>query len=128
MTEAPTTHLPDSFRHIRLELAREHGHPLGSATHGYDLIAPLATDERLDASVWKTHKDSCRVVRFKPDEDKKVGRLVRRPGGSWAFRFPDEDDESGYHFAQERFAPGEYVSVCADGGEHTFRVVAVGRL
>src|SRR5262245_21897839 len=33
--------LPAEFRHIRLELAREPGHPQGSSNTGYDLVAPL---------------------------------------------------------------------------------------
>ena len=33
---------PEPFRHIRLELARERGHPEGSHHDGYDLVVPLA--------------------------------------------------------------------------------------
>lgn len=128
MTIANAPNFPENFRRIRLELAREHDHPLGSATHGYDIVAPLSADQHLDADGWKTHKDICRVVRFRPEEDNKVGHLVRRPGGSWAFRFPDEDDEAGLHFDAERFVPGEYVSLRADGEEHTFRVITVRTL
>jgi len=33
--------LPVCFRRIRLELAREKGHPEGSASIGYTLLAPI---------------------------------------------------------------------------------------
>lgn len=111
---------------VRLELARERGHPEGSATHRYDLIAPLDAQDHLDAAAWRAHRDQCRVVHTQPDADKRVGFLVRRPGGSWAFRFADGEDESGVKFNSERFVPGEYVSLRIDDEEHTYRIVAVG--
>ncbi len=116
---------PEGFRLLRLELAREHDNPAGSGDHGYDVVAPLLGDDRLDPLLWKRNKDACRVVRFRPDEEHSVGRLVRRPGGSWAFRFSGETDEAGYHFDKERFVPGEYVSVRYAHGEHTFKIVSV---
>lgn len=123
--------LPRSFRKIRLELAREKGHPAGSAGRGYIIVAPLDQDYRFDAATWKEHRDACRVVRFRSGEDDDIGHLVHRPGGSWAFRYDirgDEDDEAGYHFEQERFEVGEYVSVREADATHTYRVVSVERL
>ena len=35
------------FQHIRLELAREPGHPAGDPASGYDIVAPL-DDQNLD--------------------------------------------------------------------------------
>jgi len=35
---------------------------------------------------------------------------------------------SGFHFAEERFVPGEYISINEDGSMHPFRVVSVARL
>lgn len=126
MTATHAKLLPAQLRRVRLELAREPGHPLGSADDGYDLIAPLHADGSLDPAMWKVHKAECRVVRFRPEEDHKIGHLVRRPGGSWAFRYGDVADEAGRHFDGERFSPGDYVSVRGDLGEHTFRVISVG--
>lgn len=123
--------LPRSFRKIRLELAREKGHPVGSAKRGYIIVAPLDQDHRFDAETWKQYRDACRVVRFRSGEDDDIGHLVHRPGGSWAFRYDirgDEDDEAGYHFEQERFEVGEYVSVREADATHTYRVVSVERL
>lgn len=130
MTSQSVT-LPRSFRKIRLELAREKGHPAGSASRGYIIVAPLDQDYRFDAETWKAHRDACRVVRFRSGEDDDIGHLVHRPGGSWAFRYDirgDEDDEAGYHFEQERFEVGEYVSVREADATHTYRVVSVERL
>lgn len=125
---APIRALPRSFRKIRLELAREKTHPGGSSSYGYIIVAPLNAERRLDPEAWKSHRDACRVVRFRPTGDDEVGHLVHRPGGSWAFHYDirgDEDDEAGYHFQDERFEPGEYVSVREADGAHTFRVISV---
>jgi len=120
--------LPRTFRKIRLELAREKGHPAGSASRGYIVVAPLDQDRRFDAQTWKEYRDACRVVRFRSGEDDDIGHLVHRPGGSWAFHYDirgDEDDEAGYHFEDERFEVGEYVSVREADATHTYRVISV---
>ncbi|MBA4791548.1 MAG: hypothetical protein H2042_17735 [Rhizobiales bacterium] len=120
--------LPHDFREIRLELAREKDHPAGARDFGYTFVAPLAEDGRIEADLWAKHRDACRVVRFRPHAGDEVGHLVRRPGGSWAFRYDisgTDDDEAGYRFNDERFVIGEYVSVKDDGETHTFRVVSV---
>ena len=126
-----TKKLPASFRHIRLELAREPGHPGGDGTHGYDLVAPLTADGHLDAEAWKPHRAGCRVRRFRPNDDDAVGHLARRAGGQWFIDYEEgeDDDEAGFRFGEERFVTGEYVSIREDDGKfHTFRVVAVGPL
>jgi hypothetical protein len=126
------TSLPHEFRQIRLELAREPGHPGGSKATGYELIAPLGADDRLAADVWHKHKDRCRVRRFHEREGDRVGVLARRPGGAWYFDYDDsgaDDDEAGYRLGDERFVLGEYVSVADGEGEmHTYRVVSVRTL
>jgi hypothetical protein len=126
---APSESQPPSFRRIRLLLAREPGHPEGSGEVGYDLIAPLDGEGRLDAALWKSHRDRFRFVRFKPGEDREVGHLLHRPGGSWAFHCDisgEDDDAAGFRFQNERFVVGEYVSIREDDRFHTYRVVAVG--
>jgi hypothetical protein len=124
--------LPRAFRKIRLELAREKGHPAGSSGYGYTLVAPLNAERRIDTELWKSHRDACRVVRFRPTGDDEVGHLVHRPGGSqggtWAFRYDirgNDSDEAGYHFQDERFEIGEYVSIREASAMHTYRVVSV---
>ena len=37
-------------------------------------------------------------------------------------------DEVGFHFAEERFISGEYVSIDEGGKLHTYRVASVTRL
>lgn len=126
---SPVPHdVPHDFRRIRLELAREKAFPEGSRDYGYTFTAPLDADGKIEPQLWTKHRDLCRVVKFRPDEDDENGHLVRRPGGSWAFRYDisgTDDDEAGYRFGDERFVTGEYVSVREDDETHTFRVVSV---
>jgi hypothetical protein len=123
---------PPEFRQIRLELAREPGHPEGSRATGYDLVAPLDGNQRLSAEIWRTHKEQCRVHRFREGEDDMVGRLARKPGGAWYFDYDDsdaDDDENAYHLGDERFVIGEYVSIRDEHGHmHTYRVMSVRSL
>lgn len=122
--------LPRQFREIRLELAREAGHPEGSRQHGYRLIAPLDANGRIDAPLWKLHREACRVVKFRPNEDDEIGHLVRH-GKHWAFHYDvkgEDSDEAGYRLEDERFVLGEYISVHDTGGMRTFRVAAVDRV
>ncbi|OYX12838.1 MAG: hypothetical protein B7Z15_09260 [Rhizobiales bacterium 32-66-8] len=120
--------LPQDFREIRLELAREKDHPQGARNFGYSFTAPLDENGQIEPALWAKHRDTCRVVRFRPGEADELGHLVRRPGGSWAFRYDisgTEDDEAGYRFGDERFTVGEYVSIREDEDTHTYRVVSV---
>lgn len=120
--------LPHGFRQVRMELAREKGHPEGARNFGYSFVAPIDAAGHIDPALWTKHRDACRVVKFRPDEADEVGHLVRRPGGSWAFRYDisgTDDDEAGYRFGDERFEVGEYISVREDDEMHTFRVVSV---
>ena len=121
-------HLPQDFREIRLELAREKDHPAGARDFGYRFVAPLDVNGQIEPEQWAKHREVCRVVRFRPGEADEIGHLVRRPGGSWAFRYDisgTDDDEAGFRFNAERFVIGEYVSVKEDEESHTFRVVSV---
>jgi hypothetical protein len=123
------TSLPPQFRQIRLELAREPGHPEGEAAIAYVVLAPLDDDGRIATELWKHHREACRVARLRPEQDDRHGHLVHRPGGSWAFQYDDNlPDEAGYHFSDERFVLGEYVSINEEGKMHTFRVTQVTRL
>jgi len=120
--------LPHGLHKIRLELAREKGFPEGSRLIGYTFVAPLKADGKIDPELWAKHRESCRVVKFRPDEKDEVGHLVRRPGGSWAFRYDitgTDDDEAGYRFGDENFVVGEYLSIREEDDLHTFRVISV---
>lgn len=123
--------LPPHFRQIRLELARERGHPEGDPGIAYVIVAPLDAEGRIDPVLWKKHRRACRIARLHPDNDDSLGHLVHRPGGAWAFHYdsaPNVPDAVGYHFADERFVPGEYVSIKEGRDMHTYRVMQVGRL
>jgi len=121
--------LTPNFRTIRLLLAREKGHPDGDREEGYDVLAPLTDEGRLNAEEWKSHKGFCRVRRFRAGEDDLIGRLHRKPGGQWYFDYAegDRDDEVGFHLGEERFVTGEYVSITRNGAMHTYQVARVER-
>lgn len=124
---------PSGFRHIRLHLARSREHPAGSALYGYDIVAPLRADGRLDVDAWHENRDHCRVHRFWGDDTHEVGALTHRAGGAggarWLFDYDpetDSDDEAGYRFGDHALQVGEYLSIVDHTGkEHTFRVVSV---
>jgi hypothetical protein len=124
------TSLPPQFRQIRMELAREHDHPEGDHDVSYIIVAPLNPDGMIDPKLWKQHREACRVTRLRPNEQEGHGHLVYHPGGAWGFHYDDEilPDEAGYHFADEHFVAGEYVSINEAGKMHTYRVVSVNRL
>ncbi|WP_173933016.1 hypothetical protein [Chelativorans sp. Marseille-P2723] len=125
-----TAHLSEKFRHVRLELAREKGHPQGDRAYGYDLVVPLDVDGNLDAEECVKHQANCRVRRFRPGEKDLVGRLRRKPGGQWYLDYGEgeDDDELGFRFSDERFVTGEYVSILSDGVMHTYQVKLVEKL
>ena len=95
-------------------------------------MAPLDGSGHIDPSLWRKHRDNCRVRRFWGGEE-EIGHLLHKPGGpehaQWVFDYDDAaeyDDESGYRFGAHAFAPGEYVSIRDEAGElHTFRVLSV---
>jgi hypothetical protein len=124
--------LPEQFRRIRLELAREPGHPEGSRATGYDLVAPLGAEARISVELWRQYREQCRVRRFREGEDDLPGRLARRPGGDWYFDYDvgrSDDDEAGHRLGDERFVKGEYISIRDEHGHmHTYQVVSVAPL
>lgn len=122
------TSLPRAFRYIRLERARDHNHPEGDSKTAYIMIAPLDADSRIDVDIWREHKEACRIARKRPVGEDNLGHLVHGPGGSWRFHYDvarTTPDESGYHFADERFEPGEYMSIREADGVNSYRVVSV---
>lgn len=120
--------LPQGFHKVRMELAREKDYPEGSREFGYTFVLPLHQDGKINPELWHQHREVCRVVKFRPGERDEVGHLIRRPGGSWAFRYDvagDDDDEPGYRFGDESFVVGEYISVREDEEMHTYRIISV---
>jgi hypothetical protein len=122
------TSIPAQFRQIRIELAREPGHPEGDRAVAYVIVAPLDSDDRIDSELWRKHREACRIARLRRDREDDHGLLVHRQGGGWAFQYENTPDEIGFHFADERFVSGEYVSINESGGLHTYRVASVNHL
>lgn len=124
--------LPQEFRHIRLELAREPDQPVGDTKHGYDILMPLTGDGHIDGDLARAHKVKCRVRRFRPGEEDAIGVLVHGPGGRWFIDYNadnNDDNEPGFRFEEERFTIGEYVSIREDDGVmHTFQVMRVAEV
>ncbi|MBB3965878.1 hypothetical protein [Rhizobium metallidurans] len=124
---AGSNNIPSAFRHVCLILAREPGHPAGDPNDGYDLMVPLTPDGRLDADLWRAHRDACRVRRFTPGREDRIGRLRRKPGGQWFVDYEKGErvDEAGFRLGEERFISGEYVSINRAGRMHTYQVTRV---
>lgn len=123
--------LPVQFRQIHIELARESDHPEGEADIAYTIVAPLDGNGRFDPKLWRAHREACRVARLRPNEPDEHGHLVYHPGGAWAFQYDGDvnlPEDVGYHFADERFVAGEYVSINDHGKMHTYQVMSVSRL
>jgi hypothetical protein len=121
------------LQQIILHLARSPDHPQGCNDIGYEIIAPLDDDGRLDSIGWHARRSRCRVRRLAMGEPDRVGSLQHRAGGingaTWLFDFDpdsDSDDEPGYRLETHVFRPGEYVSI-GDSKRRfrTFRVVEV---
>jgi hypothetical protein len=124
------SHLPENFSVIRLELAREPGHPNGDPQHGYDLLAPLDDEGRIDGKAFRSSPGSCRVRRFRPGEEDAIGQLRHGPGGAWLIDYGagQRPTERGFNFRDERFRRDEYVSIREDDDRmHTFRVASLRR-
>lgn len=115
-----------SLMRIRLELARTSDFPEGSASHGYELIAPLTNDGRIDMAGWHEVKELCHVTRFWGDEPEERGRLVHARAG-WCFDYGGTSGEEAlFKLDRHHFATGEYVSVTEhDGVQRPFRVAQI---
>jgi len=122
------TSLPPTFREIRMTLAKEPEHPEGDAAIKYVFVAPLTPDGKIDASLWRRHREACRVTRSRPGTSDVHGHLIHRPGGSWAFHYENIADDIGFHFSDEQFRQGEYVSIREAGKFHPFQVTLVRHL
>ena len=133
MTAVPAA----SLRKVTLHAARSKTFPDGSIRHGYDFVAPLTADGRIDLDLWKAHRGECFAHRFWADEPAMQGLLIHRAGGrggsTWAFEWKSpraaaEDEDEGYRFGDHVFGVGEYVSIReAEGDLVTFRVVSVAK-
>ncbi len=117
-----------ALKRIRLELARSPGFPEGSHRHGYEFVAPVTPDGKIDPDEWRRTKEHCVVLRFWGDEEEQKGRL-RHVGHGWKFDYDEEetsDDEPFFKLDRHRIEPGGYVSVTEqDGVQRAFKIVQV---
>ena len=111
---------------IILRLARNPGFPEGDDCQGYMLVAPLDAQDRLDPVEWRLHREVCKVVRFKPGEDRDADGRLTHNGSSWFFHYdePREGaDEPVYRLGEHRLAIGEYLTIHeSDGQSLTYKV------
>lgn len=124
--------LPHTFKRITLHLARDRQHPEGSSRHGYDIVAPLGADGRIDPQAWRERREACRVRRFWAGQKDEIGHLVHRAGGvgghTWVIDYDPErsdDDEATCRLGDHLLQVGEYVSIAHEDEMHTFRVISV---
>ena len=123
----PASAVPEHFQIIHLDLAREPGHPEGSALDRYTLLLPLADDGRIIVPEARAHPDDCRVAHACGQDEIKHGVIRRDADGAWIFDFGDAEGEPevGFRLARERFSPGEYISIQRGKDQHTYRVVSL---
>lgn len=120
-----------SLYNIRMELARTKSHPDGSKACGYELLAPLDAEGRLDLDAFRKVKESCLVRRFWENEDDRHGRLEHTQGRVWKFAYDDAEDvrdeeEPLHRLDRHLFKVGEYVSVTEwDGEKLPFIILSV---
>ncbi|MGO8918504.1 MAG: hypothetical protein ACLQJR_21600 [Stellaceae bacterium] len=115
------------LRKVRLEAARSHEFPEGSATHGYELALPLSPDATLDRDLWLKHRAESRFRRLWGDEEEMRGHLAHG-GQGWRLVFEDGsgDAEVVVKADKHRFVAGEYVSIKErDGVTRTFRIASI---
>ena len=116
-----------ALKRIRLELARDHDFPEGSRHHGYEFIAPIDESDNLAPDEWHRERKRWRVRRFWAGAEEH-GRLVRKPGGSWAIDYDPKDtadDEPGFRFDKHKFTPASMcrsstTASCARSGSVRF--------
>ena len=71
------------FYHVRLEMARAPDTPVGDPGEGYDIVAPLGADGRLDPAAWRAEPDRASARRwrqgFQHARDREPNPEFRRP-------------------------------------------------
>lgn len=101
------------------------GYPDGSDDYGYVIQAPLDSNGKLDADLWREKREQCTVRRFHPHETPADGWLRLR-GDNWYFWYDEEEEgpeEPTIRLGAHEVRPGEYVTVReGDGDVMTYRI------
>ena len=124
MSQPPDSDIPEHFQVVHLDLAREPNHAQGSANDRYTLLLPLGDDGRILEAEARRYPDYGRVSRMSPDGGIVRGLMRPGPGRNWRFDF-GETEEAGFRFGEERFVPGEHVTVLRGKGQHTYKVIVL---
>ncbi|MBB3971379.1 hypothetical protein [Hansschlegelia beijingensis] len=106
------------MKRVLLHLVHGGGQLHPSRRHGYDIVAPLDEDGRLNTDLWRSHWAYCRVIRFWGDSPSMAGMLRYRPAAleeeGWFLDFDPnskDDDQFGYRLDIRKFMPGGYLSL-----------------
>jgi hypothetical protein len=119
--------IPEHFQVVHLDLAREPDQAPGSAQDRYTLLLPLGPDGRILEAEARRHPGYCRVSRMAPDGGIVRGLMRPGPDRDWRFDF-GETEESGFRFGEERFAPGQHVTVLRGRDLYTYEVIVLQAL
>jgi hypothetical protein len=115
-----------SLTQVVLRLARNPGYPSGDVSQGYIIHAPLDENGRLSVEKWRLDREACKVIRFKPGDERDADGLLTHRGSHWFIHYdePREGaDEPVYRLGDHSLALGSYVTIHeSDGQELTYRV------
>lgn len=104
------------FHRISLRLAPSPRHRAGHDDDGFEIVAPLDGEGRLDATGLEGKEHLCRVERVAPDEPRRHAGLVHRAArgrrrGAWAFDGDIGEALDAGGLADVRFAVGAIVAL-----------------
>lgn len=117
------------FHRISLRLVPSPRHKAGCEDDGFEIVAPLDGDGRLDAAGLAGKESLCRVERFAPGEPRRYGGLVHRGASgrrraAWEFDHEIGGELDAGGLADARFAMDAVVALRNRQGEtRRYRVV-----
>jgi hypothetical protein len=112
---------------VRITLARTPQFPQGSASHAYELIIPLAADNRIDQAAFKAAPGRASVQHVVPNRPPRRGAILLQ-GGRFVLSYApgDADDEAISHLENHPLGVGDYVTITEPGEEaQPYRVESV---
>ena len=103
------------------------GFPEGDRHQGYIIHAPVGVDGKLNADLWKAHKEHCKVVRYSSDDEKDADGLLVHKHDKWFIEYDEEregPDEDLHRLGEHRLWVGDYVTIHEKNGKDLIYVVA----
>lgn len=102
---------------VRLELASSREFADGNRDYGYELLAPLDPDCRLDIAAWQRRRHDNWVRRFQPAQEDGWGRLWHdRLGWFFVFGYGIDSGEAGLEDEDAAFVLGGEIWIIGDDG------------